>query len=340
MTPEPILVIGGGPAGMAAAIEIASRGLRAELFEQTSRLSGKAWEYGCKADSECRSCNVCKVHRMIRQVQDSQNILTHLRSTVFDIQHREQRFTVSWRDETGDTHSTTSSSIVIATGFDFFDPHLCSRYGYGRIPDVITSAEFERQLQGSSLPKRISDGSAPGAIGFIQCVGSRDPRGGAPFCSQTCCAYSLRMASRLVYLDPDLQVTIFYSDLQSLSPETDRLLNSLNPRIRLVRSLPAEIIRLESGRLEVTTESDMGTMESHEFHTIVLAIGFRPSQSLRHSILGIGLELNPYGFIQEPAGSGVLAVVGAALGPMNLAKTIDQSISAVTRMITLNRGSS
>ena len=145
------------------------------------------------------------------------------------------------------------------------------------------------------------------------------------------------MAARLVHLDPDLHITIFYSDLQSLTPETDHLLQNLNPRIRLVRALPAEITKLESGRLEITTDSDAGAIEAHEFDTVVLAIGFRPSQALRESVLDIGLELNPYGFIQEPAGSGILAVAGAALGPMNLAKTIDQSASAVARMLALKR---
>ena len=93
---------------------------------------------------------------------------------------------VTWED---------AGAIVVATGYDHFDPSVMSEYGYGRFPNVITSMEMER-LNNSAGPTagdliRPSDLKNPKRLAFINCVGSRDKRYN-PYCSNFCCMYSIK----------------------------------------------------------------------------------------------------------------------------------------------------
>ena len=88
-------------------------------------------------------------------------------------------------------------AIVVATGYDHFDPSVMSEYGYGQFPNVITTMEMER-LNNSAGPTagdliRPSDLKNPKRLAFINCVGSRDKRYN-PYCSNFCCMYSIKNA--------------------------------------------------------------------------------------------------------------------------------------------------
>ncbi len=111
-------------------------------------------------------------------------------------------------------------AIVVATGFDHFDPSVMDEYGYGRYPNVITSMEMER-LNNSAGPTagnliRPSDGQTPKRLAFINCVGSRDKRYN-PWCSNFCCMYAIKNAVLLKQMYPDCDITIYYMDIRTPS---------------------------------------------------------------------------------------------------------------------------
>ena len=89
-------------------------------------------------------------------------------------------------------------SIILAPGFEEFDPKLKGEYGYGRYSNVVSSIEFERILSASGpyggIVLRPSDGKVPRKIAFIQCVGSRDAKLGNNYCSSACCMYAIKEA--------------------------------------------------------------------------------------------------------------------------------------------------
>lgn len=111
-------------------------------------------------------------------------------------------------------------SIIVATGFNHFDPSVIPEYGYGRFPNVITAMEMER-LNNSAGPTtgnliRPSDQKNPERLAIINCVGSRDKRFN-PWCSNFCCMYAIKNAVLLKQMNPDLDISVYYMDIRTPS---------------------------------------------------------------------------------------------------------------------------
>ncbi|MFX1488501.1 MAG: 4Fe-4S binding protein, partial [Promethearchaeota archaeon] len=111
-------------------------------------------------------------------------------------------------------------AIVLATGFDEYDPSLTQHYGYGKYLNVVTSIEFERILSASGphsgLILRPSDGIIPKKIAFLQCVGSRDKKHGAEYCSSVCCMYTAKEAVIAKEHMEIIEPTIFSMDVRAV----------------------------------------------------------------------------------------------------------------------------
>jgi heterodisulfide reductase subunit A len=111
-------------------------------------------------------------------------------------------------------------AIVVATGYNHFDPSVMPEYGYGRFPNVVTAMEVER-LGNSAGPTagslvRPSDGENPRRLAIINCVGSRDKRFN-PWCSNFCCMYAIKNAILVKQAYPDTDVTVYYIDIRTPS---------------------------------------------------------------------------------------------------------------------------
>jgi len=111
------------------------------------------------------------------------------------------------------------AGIVIATGYEPYDPAEKKAFRYLDYPDVITSLEFERMLAAdgptSGEIRRLSDGKRPDSIVFISCVGSREKKEGRNYCSCVCCMYTAKNARRVGEKYPDVQVTVMRSDIRA-----------------------------------------------------------------------------------------------------------------------------
>ncbi len=110
-------------------------------------------------------------------------------------------------------------AVVVATGYDVIGAEAFGEYGYGKYPDVIDSLAYER-LNSSSGPthgeiRRPSDGKVPREVVFVQCVGSRDPDKGKPYCSKICCMYTAKHAMLYKHKVPDGQAYIFCMDIRA-----------------------------------------------------------------------------------------------------------------------------
>jgi len=109
-------------------------------------------------------------------------------------------------------------SVVIATGFELFDPTQISRYGFGKYKNVVTSMQMERQLVPTrpyNAVLRPKDGKMPDNIAYVLCTGSRDETVGNPICSQICCMYSVKQAQLLMGALPMADVTIYCIDIRA-----------------------------------------------------------------------------------------------------------------------------
>ncbi|MCK5337921.1 MAG: CoB--CoM heterodisulfide reductase iron-sulfur subunit A family protein, partial [Bacteroidales bacterium] len=112
----------------------------------------------------------------------------------------------------------TVKSVIIATGFELFDPTQILRYGFGKFKNVVTAMQMERQLVPTrpyNSVLRPKDGKMPDNIAYILCTGSRDETVGNPICSQICCMYSVKQAQLLLGALPMADVSIYCMDIRA-----------------------------------------------------------------------------------------------------------------------------
>jgi heterodisulfide reductase subunit A len=174
-------------------------------------------------------------------------------------------------------------SIIVAIGLDVYDPTEMDEYGYTRFDNVITSMEFERLICAGGPTGghfvRPTDSNRPKRIGFIQCVGSRNPKIGRPYCSNICCMNTIKDTLLLADHYPDTSNFVFYQDIRSVGKSfEDMFQRSKETGTRYIRGLPGDIEEdPETKNLLITVENTTsGKLEHHELDMVVLSVGVVP----------------------------------------------------------------
>ncbi len=225
-------------------------------------------------------------------------------------------------DAAGRTETVESDAVIVAAGFSTHRPHE-KPYGWGLFPDVVTTAELEAILKRKGRALRPSDGTEPGRIAFIQCVGSRDAKIGHLWCSIYCCGSALRMARLIRHRQPESQTTVFYIDIQNFGRDFERDYRQAKEKIRMIRSIPGDIYPSEKGKMKLTYLDEKGRETVQEdFDLVVLSVAMTPPEKLDALSQWLPLKQTPGGFLfedPESARQGVFTA-GAATGPMTLAE--------------------
>ena len=226
-------------------------------------------------------------------------------------------------------------SIILAPGFDPFDARVRGEYGYGRIPNVVTSLEFERILSASGpfqgQVRRPSDGKHPVKIAWIQCVGSRDKNCGRDYCSSVCCMYATKEAIIAREHENTIQPTIFYNDIRAYGKGFERYYESAKSKfgIRYVNSIPSTVKELQKTHnlLMEYTAAD-GKKVQEEFDLVVLSIGMVPSATSAALADKLGIKTDRFGFCvtdelqpNVTSRAGVYAA-GAFVAPMDIPESV------------------
>lgn len=227
-------------------------------------------------------------------------------------------------------------AVVWATGWKPYDAARIQPYGYGRIPNVITSLEFER-LADPAGPTggrllRPSDGRPAKNIAFVQCAGSRDENH-LRHCSRICCMATLKQTRYVREADGQARSTIYYIDIRAIDRLEDfNALVHADPNVRFVKSKVARIAPSDAGDNAVLhgvdTEGDHRYATEHDL--VVLAVGMQPETDglqLPHDIVR-----DDSGFIEGSASGGQFAA-GAAAGPLDVNRAVQSATAAALRGI-------
>ena len=199
-------------------------------------------------------------------------------------------------------------AIVLCGGTDFFDPaDEKNVYGYGTLPSVITSIEYERIISGTGpcggQLVRPHDGKPVQKIAWLQCVGSRDLQSDADFCSSICCMISVKEAvlARERYGD-SLETAIFYMDMRALGKSFQRYRDRAEAdyRVRFERSRVHSITPDDlSGDAMIRYVRSDGRIQEETFDLVVLAAGQRPASGTQRLAEMNDIDLNRWGFIDS-----------------------------------------
>ncbi len=227
-------------------------------------------------------------------------------------------------------------AIILAPGFESFDPKVGNKYGYGKMANVVTSMDYERLLS-STGPfegeiRRASDLKHPRKVAWIQCVGSRQViPGGKSYCSAVCCTYTQKQVILTKDHDAEAECAIFHNDVRSYGKDFERFYQRTEKLrgIRFIRSyvtIVKEVPETKNIILKYTTP-DEGTKEE-EFDMVVLSVGLNPPADAHELANQFGIELSPHGFCQtnpfdpmETTRRGIF-VSGAFHGPMDIPESV------------------
>ncbi|MFH0994721.1 MAG: FAD-dependent oxidoreductase, partial [Pseudomonadota bacterium] len=227
-------------------------------------------------------------------------------------------------------------AIIMAPGYEVFDPKLRNDYGYGVMENVVTGLDFERLLC-STGPyegeiRRSSDKKHPHKIAWIQCVGSRQViEGGNSYCSAVCCAYTQKQVILAKDHDAELEATIFHNDIRAFGKDFERFYQRAEKLsgVRFIRSyvsIGKEIPETKNVTIRYATTED--GVKEEEFDLVVLSVGLTPPADVKGLANKFGIELNSHGFCKtnpvnpiETTRPGIF-VSGAFQGPIDIPESV------------------
>jgi quinone-modifying oxidoreductase subunit QmoB len=202
-----ILVVGGGTAGLSAALEAAKTGHDAILAERSDKLGGWAakWSRRMPHRPPYRDPQANDIGDLIAEVEGHGAITVMTDTIVTETSGSPGKFRVTL-SQGGTEKILPIGAIVVATGWRPYDATKLGHLGYGASPDVVTGVELEEMLAKGPIGKK--------SVAFIQCAGSRDPDH-LPYCSSVCCGVSIKQALQIVEADPEASAYIIFEELRT-----------------------------------------------------------------------------------------------------------------------------
>jgi len=348
-----VLVIGGGVAGMTAALGAARSSVKAILVEKTPRLGGFAarlWKQVPK-HPPYRDLEEPGVDALIRETEAHPDIQVLTGAEVQTIAGQPGKFEVSIRRD-GEVRSVTAGAVVLATGWRPFDATALERYGFGKSPNVVTNVTLEEMARTGKLT-RPSDGKEVKTVAILQCDGSGD-EANAQYSASVTYLVSLKHATYIRERCPDASVYVIYRDMQTPGMyEYFYKKVQEDPGVLFTRGTVKEVLPDAAGGLVVEVEgSPLGGGVRLAVDLLVLATGMVPvaseSEGLNLAYLqGKGLPVSKYGFADsnflcfpyETRRTGIYSA-GCVRKPMDLtAAALDGSAAALKAIQAVEKSS-
>jgi quinone-modifying oxidoreductase, subunit QmoB len=340
-----ILVIGGGVAGISAALESAAAGYSVFLVEREETLGGAAAR--CKKQAPAAppytSPDGDSLAASIEAVQYHPRIQVFRSARVIRIEGQPGMFDVTLAVEKGESQ-LRAGAIVMATGWTPYDASRLAHLGYGVSPDIITSIDFERMAAAGKIA-RPSNGQRAASILFVQCAGSRDSDH-LPYCSSFCCMETLKQTTYIREQDPDAHVYVVYKDVRTPG-QYERFYRTVQdqPLNFFTKGEVAAVAITADGKIAVTVNHTLlGESIDLRVDLVVLATGMVPNGS--EQILNLTYRQGPelpvlsngfpdshfVCFPYETRRTGIYAA-GAARSPMDAAGARQDAMGAALKAI-------
>jgi len=338
------LIIGGGVAGMSAALRIADAGKKVFLVEKGATLGGQA----ARIDLTFPYMNAVEsfLVPLMKRVNDHKMIDVFTETEIDDISGYVGNFETEIKPN-GNKETLCFGHIIVATGLKTYDPSPIENYGYSKHKDVVTSSEFEEMLKTGKI--LTSDGEVPENVAIIHCVGSRNDEY-HEYCSRTCCSTALKYANQLRSALPHAGIYDLYADMRAFGKGCEELYAKTSLRnIMFLMFDPKENLPLimESGKKDkckmlilmnellsgerVQVPADLVIlMTAMEAHDGAREIGHAAGISMcgNHFYIEKHPKLDPVATTTD----GVF-IVGACQGPKDIPESITQAWAASARVL-------
>jgi heterodisulfide reductase subunit A2 len=332
-----VLILGGGIAGITAAVALNRLNISVILIEKTTALGGMVRHFCCKATDACQQCGVCLLSDNLQALSKATDVEVLLQTEVTELTMDANKFLYTFSRPEGGGEGR-AEALLLATGFTPFRAEDKPPYRYGILPNVVTGLDLERQLRETGTIFRPSDHIFPASIAFIQCVGSRDLHLNHPYCSQVCCSYALRMANLIKHKAPQTEITVFYMDIQTFGKDFPIFMKQTEKQVHFIRSIPGEIQKGENDQVLLTFQENDGTSSRKQtFDLAVLSVGIMPGPGQEYLKKKLGLPLNDDGFLDGDneilSTTKGIFLAGTVLGPKGIARSITQVYKTIEKVV-------
>ncbi|MFH1034218.1 MAG: FAD-dependent oxidoreductase [Pseudomonadota bacterium] len=268
-----VLVVGGGVAGMNAALAAAKAGSQVVLVEKEAQLGGflgKMSKLGPQTPPY-RDLEDTKVDELVGQVSGLDQIKVYTGVTIDKTEGAPGNFTITLSNG----EQVRAGAIIQATGWLPYDPeNLKDDLAYGSSPGIVTNVQFEEKAKTGDL-------SGINAIAFVQCAGSRD-QNHLPYCSAFCCLVSCKQAMYVKAANPEASVYVIYKDVRTPSQSEEVYREAQRQGVIFIRRDETYPTITGSDKLTLETKDVLlnEQVSLEELDMVVLATGMKPNNPM------------------------------------------------------------
>ncbi len=331
------LVIGGGIAGMTAALNIANQGFQAFLVEKEKELGGNLKHLHVLYPNHQDASKI--LEETIKKVKTNKNITLLLKSKIKDIKGYIGNYEVSIEDSKNKVQKMLIGTIIVATGAQELKPEGLFQYA-SKNKNVLTQLELEQKLKNdaSSWLEKLK------RITMVLCVNARQPKG-ITYCSNICCGIAMKNIAILKQLKPDLEIVVLYRDIQMAKKEFEEYYRERRKEAMFLKydldNMPIISKLKGKGEKYKIKVRDVNLHDQIEFETdaIILSTPMIPADNLTELAKMLKVPLDKNGFFLEAhvklrpldfATDGIF-LAGCAQWPKNIQDTIAQANGAAGR---------
>jgi len=289
------LVVGGGIAGLRAALDIGDRGFDVLLVEKEPKLGGHVakWTHLFPADES--GAEVIKP--LIKDVKAQKRIKVLTNTKVVELDGYVGNFEVTVKNlETNKKRKFDVGAVIVATGFEPFKPY--GYYAYGESPDIVTLAELQ-ELPSSDQLLKLSDGKPVKQMVFIGCVGSREPGvKGHEHCSRYCCTAIAKAAADL--RERTEEVIVLYQDIRTYGKGHEKFHRLARTEHVIFSKFPRDKkpeVTVKNGKISMKWRDVLSDQELHfQPDLLVLASAMIPPEDMAETAKIFSLTRSSDGF--------------------------------------------
>jgi len=330
------LIIGGGAAGMSAALSLARQGFPVHLIERSDRLGGNLHNINYFLD-EIMGGNGTKRPRdyladLMGQVETQPSIAVHLQTELVETSGFKGNFVSKLRNGSGTFEVRHGVTIVATGGVEYRG----NEYGYGTDPRVVTQQEFEALLADS-----VPGNSLPDSVVMIQCIGPAEG-----YCGRICCTTALKNALVLKRLNPAADITIIYRDIRTYGFKERLYTQARREGVRFIRydfDRKPEVTHADDGMSVRVREEILGVELELRPDLLILSTPVIPSEGAHELSNRLKVPVDMDGFFMEAHvklrpvdfSSDGIFMAGLAHYPKLLDESIVQAQAAAARAATL-----
>lgn len=252
-------------------------------------------------------------------------------------------------EDTEKFHQLNVGAVVLAPGFEAYDPTDAGVWGYGSNPNVITAMQLERYLSASGPTEghliRPSDKKPARKIAFLQCIGSRDENlCGNGYCSSVCCMYAIKEAVIAKDHVPGLQTTIFYMDMRTHGKEFDQYMERAknDSGVRFVRCRVNGVeTDGDGGDCRISYVNEEGRQLEEFYDMVVLSVGLQTPKHVLELAKTADIKLTADNFAAtsdfdpvQTSREGIFTC-GAIAGPKDIPQSVVEGSAAAAAVADL-----